>query len=49
MFTGNQEFYPKVIRLSINFNVLHEHQLGFSKSSTEEDFGGAIGFPFKGK
>tara|TARA_R100001509_G_scaffold164274_1_gene141253 strand:- start:237 stop:872 length:636 start_codon:yes stop_codon:yes gene_type:complete len=48
MFASNQEFYPKVIRLSINFNVLHEHQLGFSKSSTEKDFGGAIGFPFKG-
>ena len=49
MFSSNGEFYPKVIRLSINFNVLHEHHLGFSKSSTEEDFGGAVGFPFKGK
>jgi len=49
MFTAKKgEFYPKVITLSINFNVLHEHQLGFSKSGTEKDFGGAIGFPFKG-
>ena len=49
MFASNGEFYPKVIELSIDFNVLHEHQLGFSTNTTEEDFGGAVGFPFKGK
>ena len=42
------EFYPKVITLSIDFNVLHEHQLGFNKTDPANDFGGAIGFPFKG-
>lgn len=51
MFTENQNFYPKVIEISIDFNVLHEHQLGFSKvKDTDGTFGGGIiGFPFKGR
>lgn len=49
MFADNGNFYPKVITLSIDFNVLHEHELGYATgSSGVTAFGGAVGFPFKG-
>ena len=48
MFAQNQNLFPKVITISIDYNVLHEHQLGYSTEVAGKDFGGAIGFPFKG-
>ena len=35
----NNQYYPKTVRLNIEFRVLHEHPLGFSISATESDQG----------
>tara|TARA_R110002110_G_scaffold140107_2_gene327192 strand:- start:6988 stop:7614 length:627 start_codon:yes stop_codon:yes gene_type:complete len=46
MFTTDGELYPKVFALSIQFNVLHEHDLG--KTPGSKAFSNAPTFPFGG-
>ena len=45
MFTGGGNFFPKVISLSFNLNVLHQHDLGISGSAGVQR-AGAAKFPF---
>tara|TARA_R110002126_G_scaffold63966_3_gene164016 strand:- start:1181 stop:2200 length:1020 start_codon:yes stop_codon:yes gene_type:complete len=36
----NNQYYPKTVRLNLEFKVLHEHSLGFSVSAEEPATGG---------
>ena len=47
MFTENKKLYPKVYSLSIDFTVLHEHDLG-KTSPVGKLFGDAKSFPYGG-
>ena len=44
MFNAEGEFFPKVISLSFNLNVLHQHDLGIDESNNQR--GGGAKFPF---
>ena len=44
MFSEGGEFFPKVINLSFNFNVLHQHDLGLDEKNQQR--GGGAKFPF---
>jgi len=46
MYTENKKLFPKVYSISIDFTVLHEHDLG--KTTGENSFSGAPSFPFGG-
>ena len=53
MFTMTGNFYPKVISLSFNFNVLHQTELGQDKDDNDSSplgdwLGDQKGFPFGG-
>ena len=44
MFNDAGKFYPKVMSLSFNLNVLHQHDLGIDEKNKQR--GKASGFPF---
>lgn len=44
MFNAGGEFFPKVINLSFNLNVLHQHDLGIDEDNNQR--AGAVKFPF---
>jgi len=44
MFNADGEFFPKVINLSFNLNVLHQHDLGLDEENQQR--GGGDKFPF---
>jgi hypothetical protein len=44
MFNDEKEFFPKVISLSFNLNVLHQHDLGIDEKNNQR--GGGAKFPF---
>lgn len=46
MFTANSKLYPKVYSVSIDFTVLHEHDLG--KTTGANSFDDSPSFPFGG-
>ena len=43
-FHGSNNLYPKVISISCNFNVLHQHSLGFD--GAKQNWLGGSDFPF---
>jgi hypothetical protein len=48
---SGMEYYPKTILLNTEFNVLHEHELGFQKKTVESADGGgtSTSFSFRNK
>ena len=48
MFEHGDGLYPKVVSLTVDFTVLHEHDLGWLPEGSPGGFGDKATFPFGG-
>ena len=48
VFPAEDDLFPKLVNVSFQFTVIHEHELGWDFADDEHSFRGGWGFPYGG-